>query len=112
MNLSEKPPHQDASLPIEYHIGEEEPLTEAILHAVETATDEQLLPRPATTDAHLAAPPLYDVIDVDALASLSAKSATNDADWRVAFPYCGCEVTITSSDTVLVEKPSNADRKD
>lgn len=46
-------------------------------------------------------PPLYDVIDADALDRV-LRTAADGTGVRVAFTYCGCEVIIHSDQTVTV----------
>jgi hypothetical protein len=48
-------------------------------------------------------PPLYDVIDPDALDALFASAAASErADTSVVFEFAGCEVTVCSPNDVLI----------
>ena len=96
-----------------YQIREGETVIEAILNAVSSVTNVQV--SPATTDSvavdggQTDVPPLHNVIDPEALASLSPIGSDEDADWQVTFPYAGCRVTVTNSDTIVVSERSPPD---
>jgi hypothetical protein len=71
------------------------PVTEAILTAVATATGND----------PLELPPLYSVIDPDALEALFDPPAYDGSDQRltVTFEYADCRVTAKAHGTVMVE---------
>lgn len=98
----------DDSAPFEYSFDEDESVVEAVVRAVEAATDASLLPGPSESVAadggHESVQPLHDVVDPDALARLSS------ADAEVTFPYAGCTVTVAGTDAVLVSEQSPPSR--
>ena len=98
---------------LEYSLSGNESLDEAVLHAVSAVTNIPLLPSDSPVSSEgdgESLPPLYDAIDPDALTSLSTNATDKAADWQVTFPYAGCKVTVTSTDTILVTERSSAER--
>lgn len=57
----------------------------------------------ATNRDPTAMPPLYATIDPEALTALVA--SVRETHTRIAFPYEGCRVTVSSDGTVVVEPP-------
>ena len=89
----------------EYNLNDNETLVQAVLNAVSAVTNTPLLPSesPASAEGNgESLPPLYDAVDPDALTSLSTNETDEGAGWQVTFPYAGCNVTVTSTDTILV----------
>lgn len=70
-------------------LGEEKPLSTAVVEAVSSASETPLLELP----------PLCDAIDPDALDTLFSGSHT---DRRLEFRYAGCLVTVHGNGTVDV----------
>jgi hypothetical protein len=70
------------------------PLSTILIEAVIAAIGEEALSRE---------PPLYDVVDPDALDTLfAATELDKHPDFSVAFEYAGCEVSIRPVDRVPV----------
>lgn len=74
--------------------------SEAVLSAVATATGRDPLDLP----------PLYSVLDPDALDSLFTRRlhGRHRQDATVRFEYVGCRVSVRAHGTVLVEPPEEA----
>ena len=101
----EKSSATDRAPSVAYQIGDDETILEAVLAAVESVTGTP--PDDAVAaDGGTEPTPLYEVIDPDALASLSSPANPDQSDWRVSFPYCRCSVAVTSDDAVEVERRS------
>lgn len=99
----------DDEYSIVYNIDDEETIIQAVLNAVSAVTNLQSSPteKPVSVDGgQMALPPLFNVVDPDALAQLSRNPA--DSEWKVSFPYAECEVTVTSDGTVQVIAPAPA----
>ncbi|QLG61253.1 HalOD1 output domain-containing protein [Halorarum salinum] len=62
------------------------------------------------TDALLLDPPLYDVLDPDALDALFRDVDGARRTGEVSFEYCGCHVTVGSDGRVLVEDADDDER--
>lgn len=54
----------------------------------------------------MALPPLYDSVDVDALARVVASMDTESTAGRVRFSYCGYIVTVDAAGQVTVDDES------
>jgi hypothetical protein len=56
------------------------------------------------------APPLYEVVDVDALTAITDTSGVQqpNPDSRLAFQYCGYTVTVNGTGTVTIDDPTGA----
>ncbi|UTF54767.1 HalOD1 output domain-containing protein [Natronosalvus rutilus] len=94
----------------EYSPNGNETVVEAVLNAVSAVTNIPVLPSdsPGSGEGRgESLPPLYNTIDPDALANLSPAATDEDANWQVTFPYAGCNVTVTSTGTVLVDEQSS-----
>ena len=55
------------------------------------------------TEALMLDPPLYEVLDPDALNALFAGRGEALSGGELSFDYCGCTVTVSSDGHVLVE---------
>ncbi|MFP8957306.1 HalOD1 output domain-containing protein [Natrialbaceae archaeon A-CW3] len=94
----------------EYRMNDHETVAEAVLNVVGVATNTPILPADVSTDEdNESLPLLYDAIDANALDRLSTDSGDANADWEVTFTYAGCEVTVTSTDTVRVTDRSTGE---
>lgn len=62
------------------------------------------------TEALLLDPPLYDVLDPDALDALFRDVDGTRRTGEVSFEYCGCHVTVASDGRVLVEDADDDER--
>jgi len=71
------------------------PVCEAIITAVATATERDPLD----------VPPLYSVVDIDALATLftPADISPDGSDRTATFDYAGCHIKVRGRGTVLIE---------
>lgn len=49
-------------------------------------------------------PPLYEVVDPEALDELVESADPESADFEVEFPYCGHEVTVSTDGEIDIEK--------
>jgi hypothetical protein len=80
--------------------GRERATTDAVLTAVAACRERD----------ELALPPLYSVVDPDALDALFTTAAGDESPrtGTVAFDYAGCRVTVERRGTVVVE-PTDAD---
>ncbi|WP_217472060.1 HalOD1 output domain-containing protein [Haloterrigena gelatinilytica] len=74
--------------------------------SIETAVSTRVIQRvAAVTDRTVAElPPLYETIDPEALDAVIDSAATDESALECQFTYSGCQVSITESGTVLVER--------
>lgn len=96
----------------EYSLNGNETVAEAVLNAVSAVTNIPLLPSdsPASGEERgESLPPLHNAVDPDALTSLSPATTDEDANWQITFPYAGCKVTVTSTNTILVDDQSSVE---
>lgn len=94
-----------AAKPVEFHEAtdtfrtefdsETRPPTEAVIAAVAAAKDAD----------ETALPPLFERIDPDALESLFAATSdrTGQRNGNLTFDYAGCQITVNSHGTVIVD---------
>lgn len=104
---SEKSVAPDESSPSKYSVGNDESVVEAILAAVEKATGKEApdtVEEAIASDGDVDYPPLYEVVDPDALALFLESASRNGGAGRVSFSYCGRSVTVTAAGTVEVTR--------
>jgi hypothetical protein len=84
-SISTPPSQSSANPPLSLTI------TEAVIAQIDLTRDEL--------------PPLYDVIDPDALENLFSPRTSGAArtDWSVVFQYAGCNITVRADRTVTAE---------
>ena len=63
------------------------------------------------TEALMLDPPLYEVLDPDALDALFRGQDGTRRKGKFTFEYCGCMVTVASDGHVLVEDTDETDRE-
>ena len=80
---------------MEYHIGEDEPVSTAVVQAVSAVENRD----PATLQ------PLASVLDTDALDSLFAPRADGTArtGGRVSFVYSNCRLTVDNNEYLTIQ---------
>lgn len=72
----------------------------AVVEAVAAATDREVT----------ALPPMFDVVNPDALDALVRSDGTSDPDVRVSFPYAGTDVHVRSEGSIDVRlRPDASD---
>lgn len=90
----------------ETQVRQHDSVLEAVLSAVEGVSETPFNDKSASApmpDGGPASTSLYEVVDIEALATLSSRTFTESSEWQVSFPYRKCNVTITSSGAVEAE---------
>ncbi|WP_266077988.1 HalOD1 output domain-containing protein [Haladaptatus caseinilyticus] len=92
-----------------YQRAQNEAPSEAVLSAVSEVSNRNVIPRSTDADGD-SLEPLYHAIDPDALNALFTSSENDtDSSGSVTFTYCGYEVTVERTGTILVSDPSTHD---
>ncbi|MFC4245607.1 HalOD1 output domain-containing protein [Natribaculum luteum] len=98
--VREKLENENGTETVHYRLEPGESLSEAVVEAVAAASGRSIF---ATDEDAEPLPPLYDVIDPDALNSLFKPGRESEQiDGCVSFTYCNHRVVVESSGSVLV----------
>lgn len=104
-NFSEQSPAADDAF--SYEMDDAETVTEAILAAVTTVTGDALVPIGDGADSS-GLPPLYTVVDTDAIESLFRSPGSGGrTSGYVQFRYADCTVTVESDGRILVQQETD-----